>query len=75
MAALIVETIWLVNGLKRHIVMAAPLTITAPSSVQSLMKSSLKTIRWKVEESEWSRLSYYLLVLFPIHDWIILQIY
>ena len=40
MAALIVETIWLVNGLKRHIVMAAPLTITAPSNVQSLMKSS-----------------------------------
>ena len=40
MAAPIVETILLVNGFKRHIVMAAPLAVTAPSSVQNLMKSS-----------------------------------
>ena len=40
MAAPIVETILLVNGFKRHIVMAAPLAVTAPSGVQILMKSS-----------------------------------
>ena len=40
MAAPIVETIWLVNGFKRHIVMATPLEVTASSSVQILMKSS-----------------------------------
>ena len=40
MAAPIVETNCLVNGFKRHIVMAAPFTITAPSSVQNLMNSS-----------------------------------
>ena len=37
MAAPIVEMIWLVNGFKRHIVMAAPLAVTAPSSIQNLM--------------------------------------
>ena len=41
MAAPIVEMIWLVNGFKRHIVMAALFPVTAPSSVQNLMK-----IRW-----------------------------
>ena len=40
MAAPIVETIWLVNGFKRHIVMAAPIAVTAHSSVQNLKKSS-----------------------------------
>ena len=40
MAAPIVETIWLVNGFKRHIVMAGPLAVTAPSSVQKLINSS-----------------------------------
>ena len=40
MAAPLSETIWLVNGFKRHIVMAAHLSITAPSSVQNLMNSS-----------------------------------
>ena len=40
MAAPFVETIWLVNGFKRHIVMAAPMAVTAPSSVQNLKKSS-----------------------------------
>ena len=40
MAAPIVETIGLVNGFIRHIVMAAPLAVTAPSSLQNLMKSS-----------------------------------
>ena len=29
----------LVNGFKRHIVMAAPFSFTAPSSVQNLMNS------------------------------------
>ena len=38
MAAPIVEMIGLVNGFKRHIVIAAPLSVTAPSSVQNLMK-------------------------------------
>ena len=33
MAAPIVETIWLVNVFKCHIVMAVPLAVTAPSSV------------------------------------------
>ena len=41
MAAPIVETIWLVNGFKRHFVMAAPLVVTALSSVQNLMASSM----------------------------------
>ena len=41
MGALIVETIWLlVNGFKRHIVMAAPCTVTAPTNVKNLTKSS-----------------------------------
>ena len=40
MAAPVAETIWLVNGFKRHIVMAAPCTVAASSSVQNLMKSS-----------------------------------
>ena len=40
MAAPRVETIWLVNGFKRHIVMAAPIAVSAPSSVWNLMKSS-----------------------------------
>ena len=40
MAAPIVETISLVNGFKRHIVMAAPFPDTMPSSVQNLLKSS-----------------------------------
>ena len=40
MAAPIVETIWLVNGFKCHIVMAGPFAVTAPSSLQNLMKSS-----------------------------------
>ena len=40
MDAPIVETILLVNGFKSHIVKTAPLAITAPSSVQNLMKSS-----------------------------------
>ena len=40
MAASIVETIWLVNGFKRHIVMAAPFPVTALSSYQNLMNSS-----------------------------------
>ena len=39
MAASLDETIWLVNGFKCHIVMAAPLAVTTPSSVQNLMKS------------------------------------
>ena len=30
----------MVNGFKRHIVIAAPLAVTTPSSVQNLMKSS-----------------------------------
>ena len=41
MAAPIVETIWLVNGFKRHIVMAAP------SSVQNLMNSSSRRFNGK----------------------------
>ena len=40
MAAPVVETISLVNGFKRHIVMAAPFPVTMPSSVQNLTKSS-----------------------------------
>ena len=40
MAAPLSETIWLVSGFKRHIVTAAYLSITAPSSVQNLMNSS-----------------------------------
>ena len=40
MAASYVETIWLVNGFKRDIVMDAPFAVTAPSSVQNLMNSS-----------------------------------
>ena len=40
MAAPIVETFWLVNGFKFHIVMAAPLAVTAPSSVQNWRNSS-----------------------------------
>ena len=40
MAAPIVEMIWLVNGFKRHIVMAAPIAVTASSSVQNLKKCS-----------------------------------
>ena len=40
MAAPIVETIWLVNWFKCHIVMAAPLAVTVPYSVQYLMNSS-----------------------------------
>ena len=40
MAAPIVETVWLVNGFKSHIVMAAPFEETAPSSVQNLINSS-----------------------------------
>ena len=40
MAAPIVETILLVNGFKRLIVMTAPFAITAPSCVQNLMNSS-----------------------------------
>ena len=35
MAAPIVETIWLVNGCKCHIAMAAPFPVTARSSVQN----------------------------------------
>ena len=31
MAVPIVETIWLVNGFQRHIIVAAPLAVTAPS--------------------------------------------
>ena len=40
MAALMVETIWLVNGFKRHIEMTAPYAVNAPSSVQNLKNSS-----------------------------------
>ena len=47
MAAPIVETIWLVNGFKSHIVIAASFTITPPSSVQNLMKSSSRRIDGK----------------------------
>ena len=36
MTAPIVETIWFVNGFQRHIVMAAPFPVIAPSSVQNL---------------------------------------
>ena len=57
MAAPLVETIWLVNGFKRHIVMAAPIAVTAPSSVQNLKKSSLRRFDGKsMIESWWSRL-------------------
>ena len=37
MAALRVETIWLVFGFKRHIVMAAPIVVNVPSSFQNLL--------------------------------------
>ena len=40
MAAQIVETIWMVIGFKRYIVMAAPFEVTGPSSVQNLIKTS-----------------------------------
>ena len=40
MAAPIGETIWLVNGFTRHIIMTAPFAVTAPSSVQNLMSNS-----------------------------------
>ena len=40
MTAPIVETIWLVNGFKPHIVMVAPFEVTALSSLQNLMNSS-----------------------------------
>ena len=40
MAALIVETIWLVFGIKRHIVMAAPIVVNMPSSFQNLLGTS-----------------------------------
>ena len=43
MAAPIVETIWLVNDFKRHIVIA----VTAPSSVQNLMNSSSRRFNGK----------------------------
>ena len=40
MAAPLVETISLVNDIKRHIVTTAPFPVTMPSSVQNLLKSS-----------------------------------
>ena len=47
MAGPIVETIWLVNGFLRHIVMAAPIAVIAPSSVQNLMNSSSRRLDGK----------------------------
>ena len=41
MAAFIVETMWLVNGFKRHIVMAAPYAVIALSNEQFV-----KTTHW-----------------------------
>ena len=54
MGALIVETIWLVNGFKHHIVMAAPCTVTAPTNVKNLMKSSSRRFDGKSRSlDEW----------------------
>ena len=44
MAAPIVETIWLVNGFKRHIEMAEPFAVNAPSSDQNLKNSSSRRL-------------------------------
>ena len=42
------DLIWLVNGFKCHIVMAAPCTVTAPSSNQNLMNSSSRRLDGKL---------------------------
>ena len=69
MAAPIVETIWLVNGFQRHIVMAAPIAVTAPSSVQNLKKSSSRRFDGKsmsLGDRDYKRVTAY--VWFSLQD-------